>query len=289
MLGMSGVERLQSPPPAVLLKATRRLLRPLVRLMMQSGITYPILADLLRTLFVEVATRDVLVGPRAQTDSRISLLSGVHRKEIRRLRALPPDTDAVPDVVTISSQIIAVWLGGPAYLDAGGRPKPLPRVAKHGTTETFDGLISSVTRDVRPRAVLDDWLTQGIVQLDAADNVHLNAQAFIPRTGGEEQIYYFSRNLHDHIAAAVANISAAATPPFLDRSVHYDRLSDAAARDLEAFARQAAMQALLEVNRHALTLVERETGPEGAGRRVNLGVYVFAADEIPSAQEETGL
>jgi len=282
---MSGTERSHSPPPAALLKAARRLLRPLVRLMMQRGITYPILADLLRALFVEVAAQDVLVGRRAQTDSRISLLTGVHRKEIRRLRELPPDAEDVPEIVTISSQIIALWLGSPAYLDADGRPKPLPRVAKDETIETFDDLISSVTRDVRPRAVLDDWLTQGIVQLDADDYVHLNTEAFIPRTGGEEQIFYFSRNLHDHVAAAVANISTGTAPPFLDRSVHYDGLSEAAAKDLEAFARQAAVHALLEVNRHALTLVEQGTEAQGP-RRVNLGVYVFAAEEVAPPSEE---
>ena len=89
---MSELDRPRPPPPAALLRASRRLLRPLVRLLMRAGVTFPVLADLLRTLYVEVAARDLLVDPKAQTDSRISLLTGVHRKEIRRLRELPPDT-----------------------------------------------------------------------------------------------------------------------------------------------------------------------------------------------------
>src|SRR5580658_4504873 len=123
----------QPSPPAALLAASSRLLRPLVRLMVRGGITFPVLTDVLRHLFVEVAVNDILTQPKARTDSRISLLTGVHRKEIKRFREMPPDTAAAPEIVTIASQIIARWLGSPAYVDGAGRPKPLPRVTEPGT------------------------------------------------------------------------------------------------------------------------------------------------------------
>src|SRR3954447_10041360 len=69
--GMQAVDRPQPLPPAALLRAVRRLLRPLVRLMMGGGITFPIVADLLRGLFVEVAATELLADTRARTDSRI--------------------------------------------------------------------------------------------------------------------------------------------------------------------------------------------------------------------------
>src|SRR5271169_3933557 len=93
--------------PDALLRPVRRLLRPLVRLLIQGGVTFPAVADLLRSLYVEVAARDLLTDPRARTDSRISLLTGVHRKEIRRYREMPPDSTAPPEIVTVASQIIA--------------------------------------------------------------------------------------------------------------------------------------------------------------------------------------
>jgi hypothetical protein len=276
----------RSLPPAPLLKAARRLMRPLVRLMMRSGLTFPILADTLRALFVEVAVNDILTDPKARTDSRISLLTGVHRKEIKRLRELPADiAGGVPDVVTLASQIVARWVGTEAFTDADGRPRVLsrthPGVADAGLS--FDALVASVTTDIRPRAVLEDLLGHGVVTMDSDDRVQLNIDAFIPRPGGEEQLFYFARNLHDHVAAAVANISAAGVPRFLDRSVHYDRLTPAQAKELEDYARAAAMRVLLEVNRRALELIEStpDTGP-AAQRRINFGVYVFDGDEQPS-------
>lgn len=291
--------------PAPLSDALRhpllRLLRPLVRLLMQSGITFPVLADLLRGIYVDVAIRDLLKDPKAQTDSRISLLTGVHRKELRRLRLQPAPMDEAPATVTLSSQIIGRWLGLPPWAEipadslTGRDPKPrvLPRTTpaeKPGKALTavaaasFESLVLSVTRDMRPRAILDEWLSQGIVTLDDDDMVHLNDTAFIPQPGREEQLFYFARNLHDHIAAASSNVAASGRAPFLDRSVHYDRLTAETAVRLEQLGREAAHRLLVDINSAALRMIEQSEA-EGAGdgeaalHRVNLGVYLYAEEE----------
>ncbi len=265
------------PAPEMMLAPLRRLLRPLVRLTIRCGITFPVAVDLLRTLYVEVAAEEL--GPKNSTASRISLLSGVHRKEIRRQRLTPPD-EPPPPLVTRNGQLIATWLGGAGFTDAAGAPLPLPRTAAEGPS--FERLVTAVTRDVRPRAVLDDWLAQGIVSLDAEDRVHLSAAAFLPQPGREEQLFYFARNLRDHIAAAAANVLAPATAPFLDRSVHYDRLTPAAAAALERLGRDAAQRLLIEVNREAMVLAAAEAPAGTPTRRVNFGIYLLSEDEPPA-------
>ena len=274
------------PPPAPLLqRALVRLLRPVVRLCIESGVTFPAVADVLRALFVQVAATEMLSGPRAQTDSRISLLTGVHRKEIRRQRL--QDDKPEPPSVTVASQVIARWLGSPALSGPDGRPSPLPRL---GPAPSFEALVSGVTTDVRPRALLDTWLDQGIAALDAEGRVVLASDAFIPQADRETQVYYFARNLHDHAAASGANILATGTPPFLDRAVHYDGLSAAAAAEIAAVAREAASAALLEVNRRALAIADaddaaaRITAEAPRYHRVNLGAYLFTAEDRPVAE-----
>ena len=44
-------------PPASLVAALRHLLRPLVRLLTSQGVTYPMLADLLKQTYVDVAVQ----------------------------------------------------------------------------------------------------------------------------------------------------------------------------------------------------------------------------------------
>ena len=98
----------------------------------------------------------------------------------------------------------------------------------------------SVTRDVRPRAVLDEWLDRGMVTIDEAGRIRLEEAAFAPRSGDDRQLYYFGRNLHDHVAAAVENVLAA-QPPFFERAVHYDGVSPEMATKMLALSRQIAL------------------------------------------------
>ena len=271
------VTELPTPPaPEALLRALRRPLRPLLRLLIRAGVTFPVFAEMLRGLYVETAAKDLSPDGRPPTDSRLTLLTGVHRKEIRRLREEPPPgDDAPPAVVTLNSQLIARWLGLPATTDAAGAPLPLTRAE-------FDALVAAVTTDLRPRSVLDSWIGQGIASLDAEERVRLNVSAFVPREGVEARLFYFARNLHDHVAAAAANVAADGAPPFLERSLHYGRLSPEAAARLEAAGRAAAQQLLIDLNRLALSLAEAEQlAPGAATRRVNLGVYLYGEDEAP--------
>ncbi|WP_298966894.1 DUF6502 family protein [uncultured Methylobacterium sp.] len=265
------------PPEGARLQAPlARLLRPLVRLFVRTGITFPALTTLLRELYVNVAEYDFALPGKEQTDSRVSLLTGIHRKEVRRLRGAGAPVNAVPASVSRTSRIIARWLAAPDFTDAEGRPRPLPRAGEDGPS--FESLVASVTRDLRPRAVLDEWLDRGLAVQDPEGRIVLAEAAFVPQGGGEQQLYYFGRNLHDHIAAAVANILDD-KPRFLERAVHYDGLSPDLARRLEARAREIAMAALQEANREAHAACEADPGGDA---RWNFGVYVYA-EEAPAA------
>jgi len=263
------------------------LLRPLVRLLMQGGVTFPALAELLRRLYVEVAVTDLLAGQGASTDSRVSLLTGIHRKEIRRLRTKPESSAESPASLGIASEVVARWAGSPRYAGADGTPLVLPRAGGSAAGPSFDALVATVTTDIRPRAVLDELLSHGIAVLDAEDRVRLNSAAFVPKPGHDEQLFYFARNTRDHLAAAAANLLAPDAARFLDRSVHYDRLSGATAARLEADGRERAMQMLIEFNRLALELSDADDraasaeAPAGHRRRVNLGVYLYVDDDDP--------
>lgn len=281
---------MSAPPPAAgptaLLPGLAHLLRPLVRLLIRRGVTLPTFVDVLRDVYVDVARHDILTDRRAQTDSRISLLTGVHRKELRRQRLAAAAPAEEPPTLSRSSRAIARWLAVPPWCGPDGTPLPLPRTAAEGEA-SFDGLITSVTRDVRPRAVLDEWLSQGIVKLDSAERVVLSATAYVPQPGSAAQLHYFARNLHDHLAAATANVAAEAAAPYLERSVHYDELPPVLADRLASLARERAAQLLVEVNRAAIAMLDEaeatglHTPAAGPTRRVNLGVYLYDTDEPP--------
>ncbi len=274
-----------APSPA-LVTALRRVLRPLVRLMVTRGITYPHLSDLLKGLFVEVAERDFRLGDKPPTDSRVSLVSGVHRKDVSRLRANPQRRESPPAAtVTLASQVFSRWLGDPAWRGSRGAPRPLPRLASEGGERSFEALVAGISSDIRPRVLLDDWLHRGLVTLDERDRVCVNVQAFVPARGEDDKLFYFALNLHDHAAAASHNLLGG--DPFFDRSVHADGLSPAAVLALKVLAAEHGMQTLLALNEAVQAAEQRDRDrPADAPReRFTLGVYVYTA---PQESERPG-
>ena len=264
-------------PPKSLVRALRKVLRPVVRVMLSQGITYPYLAELLKNLFVDVAESEFRLDNKPSTDSRISLMTGVHRKDVSRLRGeLQQATEAVPDVVSFGAELVAVWLGTPRYLREDGSPLPLARFASDGGEQSFESLVAGVNSDIRSRVVLDEWLRLGVVHIDDANRVCLNTEAFVPSEGFDEKAYYFGHNLHDHAAAAASNLLGGQAP-FLERSVQYDALSEASITLLAGQSRDAGMKALLAINKNALALEKADAATPTPRHRMTFGVYFYAA------------
>ena len=266
-----------SDASTLLMKAFRRLLRPLVGLAIRFGIPYPTLSNLLKAVYVEVANADFPVADRPQTHSRITVLTGVHRKDVKRLLADEDGEDQLPATPTLGAQIIGKWLGDPAFTDAAGRPLVLPRSTSDGTA-SFDSLVETVSKDVRPRTILDEWTRLGIASLDAEGCVTLHTAAYVPARGLEQKAHFFGRNLRDHIAAAAHNVIGEG-PPMLERAVFYDRLSPASVEALRKMADEGGMDLLLRLNREALKLSERDEGAPAATCRMTLGVYFYEKDD----------
>lgn len=262
---------------AKLVSAVRRILRPLVRLLLSQGLTYQWLSDVLKEIYVDVANADFNLGEKRQTDSRVSLLTGVHRKDVRRLRETPMRREVgaeAPPAVSLGAQLVARWASDPRYLDEEDRPRPLARLASQGSL-SFESLVAEVSKDIRARPVLDEWLRLGVAHVDAEDRVHLNVEAFVPEKGFEEKVFYLGANVHDHLAAAVDNVSGR-KPAWMERSVHYDALTDLSIDELAALAEKTGMTAMKAVNRRAMELEKRDSGKAGL-RRINFGVYFYSA------------
>lgn len=281
-----------TPSPALVL-ALRRVLRPLVRLMVSRGVTYPYLTELLKGLFVDVADKEFRIGTKPPTDSRVSLVTGVHRKDVSRLRlSADVDSETVPSVVSLGAQLVALWMGSDRYLDGDGRPRPLPRFVSEGGDMSFEALVGSVNSDIRSRVVLDEWLRLGVVHFDEERRVCLNAQAFVPAEGFDEKAFYLGHNLHDHAAAATHNLLGG-KPAFLERSVHYDGLSPQTVALLARQSEELGMKALLAVNKSAMASADRDTAPEPgtdtpARQRMTFGIYFYSegSDAPPPAAGE---
>jgi hypothetical protein len=263
--------------PEALITAIRKILRPAVRLLLHFQVSYPYLISLLKSVYVEVADEEFALDDRRQSDSRITLLTGVHRKDVKRLRAEESEAVLAPRTVSIGAQCISYWLGMERFRSTDHTPLPLP--LKTPSTSPgqvcFDDLVESVCRqDIRPRVILDEWIRLGIAHLDELDRVVLNTGAFTPDKGVDEKLFFFGKNIQDHLNAGIHNIMGK-KPAFFDRSVYYNKLSQASLDELQDLAAQLGMASLIEMNQRALRLQQSDLGDNQALYRMNFGVFHY--------------
>lgn len=256
-----------------------RILRPLVRLALASGLGFPAFAQVLRRLYIDVAEKEFSLSGKQQTDSRISLITGIHRKEVSKLRVGAIPLAELPPPVSRTSRIIARWLADSRYCDENGFPKALMRTVREGEA-SFESLVEDVTRDLRPRAVLDEWLDRGVAMLDEEGRVRLSSSAIVPQSDEDVKEHFFTRNIHDHVAAAVHNMTVG-DPPFFERAVHYNNISPALARKLEEISKAEAMNLLIRLNRVANEAVRSD---EGGNARWITGAFIFLEDDFEASQ-----
>ncbi len=272
-------------PPRALVDALRAMFVPLVRLLLSYGVTQPFLMALLKRVYVDVAEREFTIEGKPQTTSRLSLLTGIHRKDVKRLREEPEEEVRVPRNVSLGAQLVSRWMGLDEFRDDDG-PRPLPRLGATNAGPSFESLVRSVSKDIRPRAILDEWVRLGVVHVDDQDRVCLNTGAFVPEKGFDEKAHYLGRSLRDHVAAAARNLAGVASP-LLERAVYYDELSPASVDELAALSRTLGEDALETMNRRALELQQRDAAGPDADRRMSFGVY-FYEEADPAAASEPG-
>src|SRR5437764_1484042 len=109
-------------PAAAVLESVLAAVRPTVRLLLQSGIDYPHFVSSLKALFIYESQAELQRAGNTPTDSATSLLSGVHRKDVRAWR-LTGQTAGGGKPVAVSARVFARWIADPAYADAQGRPR----------------------------------------------------------------------------------------------------------------------------------------------------------------------
>ena len=281
----SGESAKQTLAPPALVRALRHLLRPLVRLLLSHHITYPLLSNLLKGVYVDMAEAEYSLESKRLSDSRLSLLTGIHRKDIKRLRRECSERYLPPPSVSLGARLVAKWTSEPDFLDETGAPRALSCLPEAAGTPTFERLVASVSKDIRPRAVLDEWVRLGVVEIEEGERVRLRVEAFVPEKGFDEKAHYFGRNIHDHLAAGAHNLSGEGAP-MLERSVYYDGLRPESVDELAGLSERLAMEALKKVNSRAISLQKKDAASGGARMRINFGSYFFAVKTADPAQEE---
>jgi hypothetical protein len=265
----------------IALRAAQAMLLPLARWLLRHGVPYTAFAAALKPVFVEAARRELEGAGARLTDSALSVLSGVHRRDIRA-SGRGEAAMAGPKSPSVVSQVFTRWVTDPDWRDAAGRPLALPKL---GPARSFDSLARQVSSDVHPRTLLAEMLRLGLAEQEG-ETVRLCMQAFLPQQDLAASAAMFSAHIADHIAAVVHNL-AAGEGRYLEQSMYGSRLTPASVAALGESARQLWASAFEQIVREATRHYEADRELPEAGMRMRFGVYYYAEPEAPGAARDS--
>ena len=250
----------------------------MARLAVARGVPFAQVEALLKEAFVQAAGSahpEVLAHRKV---SRISTVTGIHRREVARLTQA--ETAPVSPPRSLASEVFAHWMSDRQYRRRDGKPRSLPRL---GPMPSFETLAQAVTRDVHQRSLLQELLRLGLAELDAKrDTVRLLRDAFVPSGDGARMLGFLGANVGDHLNAAVDNVLGGGARHF-EQAIFADGLSEASLAGVrEAISAQwRAMLAALVPDLEA-RIAHDASDANSATRRVRIGLYTFEDAASPA-------
>ena len=269
-----------------LLSALEAILRPIVKLMLQSGISYSEFASVAKSVFVQTATAEYKRRGRPANFSQVSAMTGISRKEVSRMRKWESQGRWTPSMeASPVNAILHEWHFDPDFSDGSGNARAL---AFEGT-RSFSTLVSRYVGDIPAGAMRATLQKAGLLTQDSEGMLWVSQPFFYPREFDEHligQLGFAMSNLgstvvHNAMLRQRADLSdqKKAELSRLERGVWSSHFDEAGAARLKAWVNVAAPRFLEEAN-HMIGEAELPRSERGAkrARAAGLAVYYYEED-----------
>lgn len=270
------------PQPDSVLPEALAIAQPLVAWLIRSGVGYTEFVAALKPVFLAQAQEELVRQGEKLTDSAVSLRSGLHRKDVRGFRETAVASMAQVKAdgsawgkPSASNQVATRWLCDAQYPD---------RLPLTGEGPTFDALARATSKDVHPRAVLQDLVRLGVV-VEEDGHVKLLRHAFVPDAQHQEARQLMAGSVADHLQAGVHNLSKPSRQKFLEQSVFADGLSEASVQKLNLLANELWAEVLQRMVQAATPLCEQDAG-HPQPHRFRLGLFSFGEPQFKPSQPD---
>lgn len=203
-----------------LLLFAETVLRPIIRILLRYGLSYPEFNQVARKLYVDVAMcePEFRVPRRGrQYKSRVACITGLSRKEVLRLiDARRPLDDATLRSANRAARVLDGWVTEARYTDSNGTPLALPFRAANGQ-RSFSELVQRYSGDIPPRAILDELKRVGACSADNDDAITV-LTPYVAQPLDIDAVTSMAFRISSSLALADANLVVPAVPLALGAS-----------------------------------------------------------------------
>lgn len=255
------------------------VLRPIAQIMIQQGLGVGELIQAVKLAYLQAAVSEVTPKGRKANVSRLSVVTGLTRKEIA---ALLKSDGARPARATPKSlqqralRVLQGWCVDPGFQRPDGRPADLPL---QGGRDSFARLVKQHGADVTPMSVLRELERMKAATLTASGKVKFQRRGPKVDAQGTARLAEFAPLLRDFV-------STVSQVPSRDRPTLFSGFKDARVGSIEQAAlfqrtfstRAAALLGSVEQWMAHQHDTERGRQAPKPSARVGLGVYLVRED-----------
>jgi len=262
-------------------RAVLSLLRPLIRILLRNGVAFGTFSDLAKKVYTDVAFEDFTLDGKKQTISRVSILTGLTRKEVKRLSELESMDSLIEEKrYNRAIRVISGWINDEQFCSTDGIPLPLPL---EGNEISFAKLVKLYSGDVPVQAMLNELSAGNSVEVKH-DVVYLIRHAYIPSGDPIENIHILGSDTEELIATIDHNLTHSGNELRFQRKVSNHNLSQESAK---AFKQLSAREAQMLLERLDAWLSEHELeslNDQHKAVKVCVGIYYYEDNKEVSSE-----
>ncbi len=257
--------------------AVFRIFKSLARFALRRGMSIAAASEILRRAYVAAAADLIKEENNRVTASRICAMTGLYRREVRRLQTLPAiQNQNTHDKLNRSARVISGWLRDPDFNTSTGRPAVLKPEGDYG----FDQLIRRYCPDITPTAIRQELERLELIGITRGGSIKLQTSAYL-HTTDEEGMFYLGRDVSDLVNTIAHNLDNDSDNRLFQRKVSYINVPSRYREAFKLLIEQECQQVLTNLDAWLSKLSARPDDTEKF--RLGVGVYHFQA-----AQSETG-
>lgn len=231
--------------------------------LIKSGIGYSDFIVALKPIFYSQALKELDSIGQKRTDSLLSLLSGLNRRDIKYFSEQKDIKTSKNYKSSVPARVVTLWIH--KKLDS--------RIPFSGDENSFEHLVKEISTEKHPRSIFLELQRLGLVT-EIGETVILKTESFTPSQNSSQIKELLAQNVSDHLSAGIHNIL---TNPnyFLEQSIHADDLTKKSIQELTDLSKTLWKETTEKILNKAMECCEVDQGRDDANMRFRLGIYQY--------------
>ncbi len=266
----------------LLFQCLRLILKPAVCFCLRHSLKLQGIIECLKLVYLDAAREQLAKNEQRVTDSRLHVMTGVHRRDIVRFKSHPPAFDKSKSLIT---KVLGQWQSNERFRSKDNRPA----VLSVGSEESeFNHLVRTVNTDLNPATVLFE-----LERVHAVERVKSGAKLvvknYIPKGDPVSGFRVFRDDFADMLAAVEQNVLEEQELPNHHLRTEFDRIRPQAVAEIKHWFLREGHELHLRA-REFLARFDQDLNPDskfqGETVRVAIGSFsLVEEDELTEVEE----